>query len=116
MNLWWVWKQFHLIGWKMPRVYNFSSGPAMLPEAVLTQARDELLDWQGSGMSVMEISHRSDAFQAIAEESLRDLRDLLHIPAHYHILFLQGGARLQFAMVPMNLLNGAHTVAYVDTG
>lgn len=100
----------------MTRVYNFAPGPAMIPEEVLEQARDELLDWRGTGMSVMEISHRGKDFKNIVDESERDLRDLLHIPDNYQILFLQGGARLQFAMVPMNLLNGATSAAYVDTG
>jgi phosphoserine aminotransferase len=88
----------------------------MLPEEVLMQARDELLDWHGIGMSVMEISHRGEAFKTIVDESMRDLRDLLHIPDNYQILFLQGGARLQFSMVPMNLLNGAKSAVYIDTG
>lgn len=100
----------------MERVYNFAAGPATLPLEVLEQARDELLDWHGVGMSVMEISHRGEQFKSIAEESERDLRDLLHIPDNYHVLFLQGGARLQFSMIPMNLLAGNPSAAYIDTG
>ncbi len=100
----------------MTRVYNFAAGPAALPESVLETARNELLDWHGLGMSVMEISHRGDAFKRMAEESEKDFRDLLHIPDHYHVLFLQGGARLQFSAIPMNLLGGAKTAAYLDTG
>lgn len=100
----------------MSRVYNFSAGPAMLPEPVLARAREELLDWQGSGMSVMEMSHRGKEFVAIAEQAERDLRDLLAIPDNYKVLFLQGGATLQFAMVPMNLMSGNPRADYVNTG
>ncbi|MGE5128088.1 MAG: 3-phosphoserine/phosphohydroxythreonine transaminase [Sphingomonadaceae bacterium] len=100
----------------MARLYNFSAGPAMLPEEVLARAGDEMLDWHGSGMCVMEMSHRGKEFIAIAEEAEKDLRELLAIPAGYKVLFLQGGATLQFAQIPMNLL-GARTAAdYVLTG
>ena len=98
------------------RVYNFAAGPAMLPLEVLEQARAELSDWQGSGMSVMEVSHRSKAFGAVASEAESDLRELLAIPANYRVLFLQGGATQQFAAVPMNLCQPGDTVAYANTG
>ena len=98
------------------RVYNFSPGPAVLPEEVLVQAREEMLDWQGSGMSVMEMSHRGKEFMSIAERAHTDLRDLLAIPANYKVLFLQGGATAQFAAVPMNLLRGKNKADYVHTG
>src|SRR4249920_4043348 len=98
------------------RVYNFSPGPAVLPEKVLLQAREEMLDWQGSGMSVMEMSHRGKEFMSIAEAAHADLRDLLGIPANYKVLFLQGGASAQFAVVPMNLLRGKNKADYVHTG
>ena len=98
------------------RVYNFSAGPSALPESVLAQAAAELLDWRGSGMSVMEISHRSAAFLQVAQQAEADLRELLAVPAHYRVLFLQGGASLQFAAVPLNLSNADSTVAYVNTG
>ncbi len=100
----------------MSRIYNFSAGPAMLPVEVLAQAREELLDWQGSGMSVMEMSHRGKEFISIAEQAEADLRVLLAIPAHYKVLFLQGGASSQFAMAPMNLLRGKTVVDYIRTG
>ncbi|BCU07219.1 3-phosphoserine/phosphohydroxythreonine transaminase [Allochromatium tepidum] len=100
----------------MARVYNFSAGPAMLPEAVLAQARDEMLDWRGSGMCVAEMSHRGKEFMSIAAEAEADLRELLAIPANYRVLFLQGGASLQFAMIPMNLLRGAEGADYINTG
>ena len=87
----------------MSRVYNFSAGPAMLPVEVLKEAASEMLDYQGSGMSVMEMSHRSQVFQNIIDEAEADLRDLLNIPDNYKVLFLQGGASQQFAAVPMNL-------------
>ena len=98
------------------RVYNFSSGPAHLPDAVLKRAQAELLDWQGSGMSVMEVSHRSKAFMAMAEQSTDRLRQLLAVPDNYRILFLPGGARTQFAMIPMNLLRGKKQAGYLVTG
>lgn len=87
----------------MSRVYNFSAGPAVLPEEVLREAAAEMLDYQGSGMSVMEMSHRSKDFQAIIDEAEKDLRELMQIPDNYKVLFVQGGGNMQFAMVPMNL-------------
>jgi phosphoserine aminotransferase len=100
----------------MAEIYNFSAGPAVLPRAVLMRARDELLDWQGSGMSVMEMSHRGKEFISIAEQAEADLRGLMGISSDYHVLFLQGGATSQFAMVPMNLLRGRGKADYVNTG
>jgi len=100
----------------MSRIHNFSSGPAMLPDEVLARAGDEMLDWHGCGMGVMEMSHRGKEFTGIAAEAERDLRELLGIPAHYKVLFLQGGATLQFAQVPMNLLRGKTRADYVLTG
>jgi phosphoserine aminotransferase len=100
----------------MARTFNFSAGPATLPEEVLSRAGDEMLDWHGSGMSVMEMSHRGKEFVAIAAEAEKDLRELLAIPAGYKVLFLQGGATLQFAQVPMNLLAGRGKADYVLTG
>jgi phosphoserine aminotransferase len=98
------------------RVFNFAAGPAALPAAVLEQARDELPDWRGSGMSVMEISHRSKAFMAVAEEAEALLRELLGVPANYKVLFLQGGATGQFAAIPLNLARADSTVDYLNTG
>jgi phosphoserine aminotransferase len=100
----------------MSRVFNFSAGPATLPEPVLERAKAELLDWRGTGMSVMEMSHRGKEFIAIAEQAETDLRELLAIPDNYKLLFLQGGASGQFAMVPMNLLGDKTTADYVNTG
>jgi phosphoserine aminotransferase len=100
----------------MSRIFNFSAGPAMLPAEVLARAADELTDWHGTGMSVMEMSHRGKEFISIYEEAERDLRELLAIPAAYKVLFLQGGATLQFAQVPMNLLRGKDKADYVVTG
>ena len=100
----------------MSGILSFSAGPAVLPEAVLRQAADEMLDWHGSGMSVMEMSHRGKEFIAIADAAEADLRELMGIPASYKVLFLQGGATLQFAMVPMNLLRGRASADYVNTG
>jgi phosphoserine aminotransferase len=101
----------------MSRAFNFSAGPANLPEAVLEQAKAELLDWHGSGMSVMEMSHRGKEFMSIAEQAEADFRSLLNIPDNYKVLFLQGGASSQFAMVPINLLRGSHDTAdYFNTG
>ncbi|MDA1118385.1 MAG: 3-phosphoserine/phosphohydroxythreonine transaminase [Proteobacteria bacterium] len=100
----------------MSRIFNFSSGPAMLPAEVLSRAGDEMLDWHGAGMGVMEMSHRGREFTGIAAEAERDLRELLAVPAHYKVLFLQGGATLQFAQVPMNLLRGNAGADYVVTG
>ena len=98
------------------RAYNFCAGPAALPEAVLLRAQAELLDWQGKGLSVMEMSHRSDEFVSIAEKAEQDLRDLLSIPSNYKVLFLQGGASQQFAQVPLNLLPEDGKADYIDTG
>jgi phosphoserine aminotransferase len=100
----------------MARAYNFCAGPAALPEEVLQQAQAEMLDYQGKGLSVMEMSHRSDAYAQIAQEAEQDLRDLLGISDDYAVLFLQGGASTQFAMVPMNLLGEQQTADYVVTG
>ena len=100
----------------MTRVYNFAAGPAVLPEPVLEQAAHEMLDWHGSGMSVMEMSHRGKEFIGIAEQAEADLRELLAVPANYKVLFVQGGATLQFAAVPMNLLRGRKAADYVNTG
>ena len=100
----------------MTRAYNFCAGPAALPQAVLSEAQKDLLNYKGKGMSVMEMSHRSAEYIAIAEEAERDLRDLLQVPANYKVLFLQGGASLQFAQIPMNLLRGHSTADYVNTG
>jgi phosphoserine aminotransferase len=98
------------------RVFNFAAGPATLPLEVLEQAREELVDWRGSGMSVMEVSHRSKAFIAVAQEAESLLRELLAVPAHYKVLFLQGGATGQFSAIPMNLATSESTVDYVNTG
>ena len=100
----------------MSRVFNFSAGPAVLPEEVLRKASEEMLDWHGSGMSVMEMSHRGKEFISIAEEAEAGLRELMAIPSNYKVLFLQGGATLQFAMVPLNLLGGKKSADYVNTG
>lgn len=100
----------------MARVYNFSAGPAVLPEEVLRQASQEMVDWHGSGMSVMEMSHRGKEFESIMALAETDLRDLLKVPAQYKVLFLQGGATAQFAAVPMNLLRGKKKADYVNTG
>jgi phosphoserine aminotransferase len=100
----------------MARVFNFSAGPAVLPEEVLSQAAAEMLDWHGCGMSVMEMSHRGKDFIAIAEQAESDLRELLAIPAHFKVLLLQGGATMQFGVIPMNLLRGRKSADYVNTG
>ena len=100
----------------MKRVFNFSPGPAMLPEAVLRRAQAELLDWKGSGMSVMEVSHRGSAFIDFAAKSERDLRELLGVPDNYKVLFLHGGATLQFAAIPLNIAPPGSVVDYVVTG
>ena len=97
-------------------VYNFSAGPGMLPEAVLQKAADEMLDYQGSGMSVMEMSHRSKVYQSIIDGAEKALRDLMGIPAEYKVLFLQGGASTQFAMVPLNLMVKSNKADYLNTG
>lgn len=100
----------------MARVFNFSAGPAVLPEPVLQQAAAEMLDWHGSGMSVMEMSHRGKEFIAIHAQAEADLRELMAIPKNYKVLFLQGGASAQFAVVPMNLLRGKTKADYISTG
>lgn len=100
----------------MKRVYNFSPGPSMLPLPVLEKAQKELLDYQGTGMSVMEISHRSQIFREIIEEAESLLRELMHIPQNYKVLFLQGGASTQFAMVPLNLMGNKRKADYIITG
>jgi phosphoserine aminotransferase len=97
------------------RIYNFSAGPAMLPEEVLKEAADEMLDYRGTGMSVMEMSHRSKAFETIIQEAEKDLRELMNIPDNYKVLFLQGGASQQFAMIPMNLMKNK-VADYIITG
>ena len=88
------------------RVFNFSAGPATMPEPVLEEIRDEMMNYRGSGMCVMEMSHRSPVFQEILSQAEADLRTLMHIPDNYKVLFIQGGGTVQFAMVPMNLMNG----------
>ena len=100
----------------MTEIYNFSAGPAVLPKAVLQQVQRELVDWHGSGMSVMEMSHRGKEFMGIAAEAEADLRELMSIPANYKVLFLQGGASTQFSMIPMNLLRGKTSADYLNTG
>ena len=99
----------------MSRVYNFSAGPAVLPEEVLKEAAAEMLDYKGTGMSVMEMSHRSKAFEEIITTAEQDLRDLMGIPDNYKVLFLQGGASQQFAMIPMNLMKN-RVADYIITG
>ena len=99
----------------MSRVYNFSAGPAVLPEEVLQEAATEMMDYRGTGMSVMEMSHRSKAFDDIIKEAEQDLRDLLHIPDNYKVLFLQGGASQQFSAIPMNLMKNG-VADYIITG
>jgi len=100
----------------MSRIFNFSAGPSMLPEEVLQQASEEMLDWQKTGMSVMEMSHRGKHFLTIAEQLSADLKELLNIPDNYKVLFLQGGATAQFAMIPKNILAGKKSANYVLTG
>jgi phosphoserine aminotransferase len=100
----------------MSRVFNFSAGPAVIPESVLERIRQDIPDWNGTGMSVMEVSHRSKEFVAVAAKAEQDLRDLLAIPDNYSVLFPQGGATLQFAMVPLNLSAKGQAVDYVQTG
>jgi phosphoserine aminotransferase len=100
----------------MTRKYNFSAGPAMLPQEVLEQAQAEMLDWNGSGMSVMEMSHRGKEYMSIAEAAEADLREVMAIPDNYKVLFLQGGASAQFAAIPLNLLRGKDSADYVNTG
>ncbi|WP_110685285.1 3-phosphoserine/phosphohydroxythreonine transaminase [Salinicola aestuarinus] len=100
----------------MTRLHNFCAGPAAMPSAVLNRAREEMLDYRGQGLSVMEMSHRSPTFEAIAAKAERDFRDLLAIPDNYRVLFMQGGATMQFACVPLNLLGGGGSPNYLDTG
>ena len=100
---------------KYGRIYNFSAGPATMPEPVLEEIRDEMMNYRGSGMCVMEMSHRSKVFQQIADEAEQDLRDLMGIPDNYKVLFIQGGATLQFSMIPMNLMKNG-LACYVETG
>lgn len=100
----------------MSKVYNFSAGPAVLPHEVLLEAQGEMLDWHGSGMSVMEMSHRGKEFMEIIHQAEQDLRSLMNIPSNYRVLFLQGGASMQFSMVPLNLLGDRASVDVVNTG
>jgi len=100
----------------MTRLYNFCAGPAALPTAVLNQAQADLLNWQGKGLSVMEMSHRSPEFVGIAQKAEQDLRDLMVIPDNYKVLFMQGGASSQFTMIPMNLLHDKKSADYINTG
>ncbi len=100
---------------KYNRIYNFSAGPAIMPEPVLEEIRDEMMNYRGSGMSVMEMSHRSKVYQQIIDEAEADLRDLMGIPDYYKVLFIQGGATLQFSMIPMNLMKNGKAV-YIETG
>lgn len=100
---------------KYDRIYNFAAGPAMMPEEVLEEIRDEMMNYRGSGMCVMEMSHRSKVFQEIAEQAEQDLRDLMAIPDNYKVLFIQGGATLQFSMIAMNLMKNSKAI-YIETG
>ena len=100
---------------KYGRTFNFSAGPAMMPEPVLEEIRDEMMNYRGSGMCVMEMSHRSPVFQTIIDEAEQNLRDLMQIPDNYKVLFIQGGATLQFSMIPMNLMKNGKAV-YIETG
>ncbi len=100
----------------MSRVFNFSAGPAILPQAVIEKAQAEMLDWNGSGMSVMEMSHRGKEFMSIAEKAESDLREIMAIPDNYKVLFLQGGASSQFAMIPLNLMGATGKADYILTG
>src|SRR3990167_286457 len=100
----------------MRKVFNFSAGPAMLPEEVLRQAQQEMLDWHETGMSIMELGHRGSEFKVVAEQAEADLRELMNIPKNYHVLFLAGGASTQFAMVPLNLYGDKKVANYIDTG
>lgn len=100
----------------MRKIYNFSAGPAMLPEEVLLQAQQEMLDWHGTGMSIMELGHRGPEFKEVADQAEANLRELMQIPKNYHVLFLSGGATTQFAMVPLNLFGKKMTADYLDTG
>ena len=105
----------HIWAYFMSRVYNFAAGPAVLPEEVLKEAAAEMLDYKGTGMSVMEMSHRSKAFEEIIQDAEKDLRDLMNIPDNYKVLFLQGGGSTQFAMIPMNLMKN-RVADYIITG
>jgi phosphoserine aminotransferase len=98
------------------KVYNFSAGPCVLPKEVMKHAADEMLDWHGSGVSVLEMSHRSKEFIEIAEQAEKDLREFLNIPKNYEVFFFQGGASLQFSAIPYNLLNGKEKTNYITTG
>lgn len=100
----------------MRKVINFNAGPAMLPEEVLLEAQAEMLDWHGTGMSIMELGHRGPEFKVVAEQSEADIRELMEIPDNYHVLFLTGGASAQFAMVPINLFSKNKKADYIDTG
>ncbi|MCX7120409.1 MAG: 3-phosphoserine/phosphohydroxythreonine transaminase [Gammaproteobacteria bacterium] len=100
----------------MTSVFNFSAGPAMMPHEVMLQAQKEFLNWRNTGVSIAEISHRSPLFMEMANQSIKDLRELLSIPGNYHILFLPGGARMQFSAIPLNLSSGHQNAAYVQTG
>ncbi|WP_261844052.1 3-phosphoserine/phosphohydroxythreonine transaminase [Aliamphritea ceti] len=100
----------------MTRKYNFSAGPAALPEDVLFRAQSELLDWQGQGLSVMEMSHRSPEYVSVAKKAESDLRELMNIPDNYQVLFMQGGATSQFSMIPMNLMGNNVSADYINTG
>ncbi len=100
----------------MSRVFNFSAGPAMLPEAVLDTAAAEMKDWHGTGASIMEMSHRGKEFVSVAAQAEQDLRELMNIPDNYKVLFLQGGATTQFSAIPLNLLRGKTTADYINTG
>ncbi len=100
----------------MRKVYNFSAGPGMLPEDVMLKVQAELLDWHGTGMSIMELGHRGAEFQSVAEQAEADLRELMNIPQDYHVLFLTGGATAQFAMIPLNLMSEKKKADYIDTG
>jgi len=100
----------------MTRMFNFSAGPAMLPTAVIKRAQQEMLDWHGSGMSVMEMSHRGKEYMSIAAKAEKDLRDVMAIPDNYKVLFLQGGASMQFAAIPLNLLGDKKSADYINTG
>ncbi|WP_419813527.1 3-phosphoserine/phosphohydroxythreonine transaminase [Bacterioplanoides sp.] len=100
----------------MTRAFNFCAGPAALPTTVLERAQQEMADWHGKGLSIMEMSHRSKEFVSVAEKAEQDLRDLMQIPGNYKVLFMQGGASSQFAMIPMNLLRGKSKADYINTG
>ena len=100
----------------MRKVYNFSAGPGMIPEEVMRTAQEEFLDWHGTGMSIMEIGHRTEAFQHVAKKAEADLREIMGVPENYHVLFLTGGATAQFAMVPLNLMSSRKKADYINTG